>query len=153
VLGLERAFHIDLADLDRHWRARSRQVHPDRFARKSAVLRRMSLQWTALVNDARRVLRDPVSRAWYLATGRPRPPARGSAASDSDFLERVFEWRMALAEGDATVRVEVEAAREALMGELGGLFSVWEHQGGDLDAVPAHLQRLTYLDNLLRHDA
>lgn len=152
VLGLKRAYHLDLKELDRLWRDRSRQVHPDRFAKKAAVLRRMSLQWTALVNDARRVLRDPVRRAWYLATGKARPPERGGAPTDPDFLEEVFEWRMALAEGGAEVLAQVRAARQSLSDEIGGIFSAWEAGDGDLGGVEPRLQRLKYLDNLLQHD-
>ncbi len=152
VLGMARAYHLELDELERRWRARSRDVHPDRFARKAAVLRRMSLQWTALVNDARRVLRDPVARAWYLATGRSRPPERGGAPTDPVFLEEVFEWRMALAEGTTGVVDQVQAARQALSDEIGGVFRTWEAGDGDLSGVEPRLQRLKFLDNLLQHD-
>ena len=152
VLGLPRAYHLDLDELESRWRDRSRQVHPDRYARKSAVLRRMSLQWTALVNDARRVLRDPVRRAWYLATGKPRPPERGGAPTDPDFLEAVFEWRMALAEGDTAVLDKVRAAQQTLSDEIGEVFHAWEAGDGDLGSIEPRLQRLKYLDNLLQHD-
>ena len=63
VLGLSRRFHLEEAELNAAWREVSRRVHPDRFAGKSAVERRMSLQWTALINEGRRVLRDRMSRA------------------------------------------------------------------------------------------
>ncbi len=152
VLGLDRAYHLDLGELERRWRDRSRQVHPDRYARKAAVLRRMSLQWTALVNDARRVLRDPVRRAWYLATGKARPPERGGAPTDPDFLEEVFEWRMALAGGDTDVLDQVRGAQEALSAEIGRVFAAWEAGEGALDGVEPRLVRLKYLDNLLQHD-
>ena len=73
MLGLERRYHLEAKDVDIAWRALSRKVHPDRFAGRSAVERRMSLQWTASINEARRVVRDPRSRAHFLATGRAEP--------------------------------------------------------------------------------
>lgn len=152
VLGLKRVYHLDGAELERRWRDRSRQVHPDRFARKAAVLRRMSLQWTALINDGRRVLRDPVRRAWYLATGQARPPERAGVPTDPDFLEQVFDWRMALAEGDPQVLEDVRGAQQGLLGEVGAIFTRWESDQGDLAGVEPLLQRLKYLDNLLQHD-
>jgi molecular chaperone HscB len=152
VLGLKRAYHLDLETLNGLWRDRSRQVHPDRFTKKSAVLRRMSLQWTALVNDARRVLRDPVQRAWYLATGKSRPPEKGGGSADADFLEQVFEWRMSISAGDESVLDEVRQSRGQLFAQVDQVFTRWEAGAGDLNAVPALLQNLKYLDNLLQHD-
>ena len=111
-----------------------------------------SFQKNALVNDARRVLRDPVRRAWYLSTGASRPPERVKAPMDPGFLEAVFDWRMALAEGDAGVLDQVQEAQEALVGELAQVFSDWEAGEGDLDGVEVRLHRLKYLDNMLQHD-
>ena len=58
VLGLERRFAVEPDTVESAWRAVSRAVHPDRWAGKSAVFRRMSLQWTASVNEAKRILSD-----------------------------------------------------------------------------------------------
>ena len=57
------------------------QVHPDRFAGRPAVQRRMSLQWTATVNEAKRVLSDDLLRAGYIATGRTQPREEGGLNS------------------------------------------------------------------------
>ncbi len=94
ILGLERRYGLERKELDRAWRARSRTTHPDRFAGEAALQRRLALQWTAHLNEARRVLRDPVARAWYLSTGEPRPPSKGAPTVDQGFLEEVFELQM-----------------------------------------------------------
>ena len=57
LLGLPRRFHLDAAAVDEAYRAVAKRVHPDKFAARPAVERRMSLQWTATLNDARRVLK------------------------------------------------------------------------------------------------
>ncbi|MCB9744088.1 MAG: hypothetical protein H6741_04740 [Alphaproteobacteria bacterium] len=149
ILGLARRYHLDRAEVDRAWRQASRETHPDRFAGQAAVMRRMSLQWTASLNEARRVLRDPVRRAWYLATGEPRPPERGGPTLSQDFLEQVFELRMELAEDPESVRGRIEALRASLDADLEGLFTAWEEGEGALDAIPERLSRLKYIDNMI----
>jgi len=151
VLGLERRWSLEPVQVDQAWRARSRLVHPDRFAGKSAVERRMSLQWTAAINAARRALRDPVSRGWYLATGAARPREEGSASLDPDFLEAIFELQVESSEDPEGVRARAGALREQVMGELEARLGAWEQ--GDRTAAPPLgveelLSRMKYLDNL-----
>jgi len=150
VLGLARTWRLERRALDRAWRAVSRRVHPDRYAGRRAVERRMALQWTATINDARRVLRDPITRAWYLATGADRPPERGGPVPDSDFLEEMFDLRMAAAEGEPGAGERANAMRAALMAELDTIFDAWEAGGGDLSAAADRLMRLKYVDSMLR---
>ncbi len=148
ILGLPRAWHLEASELDRAWREVSRKVHPDRFSGKSAVERRMSLQWTAIVNEARRVLRDQVPRARYLASGLTRPPEEGGPSLDPDFLEEMFELRMAADADPQSVIARAESGRQELLGELDRIFARWEAGQGDLRAVEERLARLKYLDNL-----
>jgi molecular chaperone HscB len=149
ALGLRRSFHLDAAEVERAWRDRSRLVHPDRFAGRSAVERRMSLQWTAAINEARRVLRDPVRRARYLATGQPEPAESGQPALDADFLEEVFDLQMELGADPEGVRDRAASLRGALMDEVDALFAAWERDGADLGPVVERLARVKYLDNLI----
>ncbi|MCB9763562.1 MAG: hypothetical protein H6739_27590 [Alphaproteobacteria bacterium] len=150
VLGLERRYHLDRKAIDSAWRAASRQTHPDRFAGAPAVERRMALQWTATLNQARRALRDPVSRAWYLATGTPRPPERGGPTLPPDFLEDIFDLRMMLVEDPDAVADRVRQLKADLDGQLDARFTAWEQAEASLDEVPALLSRLKYVDNLLQ---
>ena len=149
VLGLRRRYFVEKAELDRAYRGVSRKVHPDRFARKSAVERRMSLQWTALVNEARRVLRDPLSRARYLATGDTAPPEEGGPVLDPEFLEDIFEMQMEATADPAGVQARAAARSAALRAELDDTFTRWEAGEGDLTVVADRLARLKYLNNIL----
>ena len=148
LLGLPRRFHLEEGEIGGAWKELSRKVHPDRFAGRAAVERRMSLQWTALINEARRVLRDPVARARYLASGRTRPPEEGGPVLDPDFLEEMFDLRMAASEDEAAL-ARAERWRQSLWGELDGVFAQWEAGAGDLRSVEERLARLKYLDNLV----
>jgi len=148
LLGLKRTFRIDLEELDHRFRETSRLVHPDRFAKASAVERRMSLQWTAAVNAARRVLKDPLTRAHYLATGRATMDESGPKVG-AEFLEEMFELNERAAESPADVRPEAEARRATAFRELEAIFDEHEAGRGTLAAVEERLARIRYLDNLL----
>jgi molecular chaperone HscB len=150
VLGLERRYHIAPADVEKAYRKVSRQVHPDRFAGKSAVERRMSLQWTATVNEARRVLKDDLTRARYLATGKAQAPELGGPQLDSVFLEEMFELQMNAREDPDGVRDRANTLKGTIEGELDGIFTRWEAADGTLDTVDECLARLNYLGTALR---
>lgn len=63
ILGLEPRFDLDLAAVEVRHRELSRTLHPDRHAGKPAAERRQALSLAIEVNDALRVLKDPVRRA------------------------------------------------------------------------------------------
>ena len=146
VLGLKRSFFTDVADIDDAWRTVSRAVHPARWAGKPAVFRRMSLQWTAALNESRRVLSDPLSRAWYLATGEPQPPERGGAQPDGDFLETIFELQMMNAADPDGARETVRQLWDTHRSQLDVAFLAWEADKGTLDGVGMILAKLQYLN-------
>lgn len=102
LLGAPRRFDLDLAALEKTHRELSRALHPDKFGQAGASERRASLEKAAAVNEAWRVLRDPVRRAEALfqlagvtvgETHEPKPtPA---------FLMDVMEQREALSDARA----------------------------------------------------
>lgn len=115
-LGIDRKLTIDPAALEQRFYDLSRLLHPDRYTRKPATERQYSLEATALLNDAYRVLRDPVSRAEYvlkrsgLETSEPR-----SKNVAPELIEEVFELNMALEElreGEQSARPQLEVARD-----------------------------------------
>jgi len=156
ALGLEPRLSLDAEDLKKRFYERSRQWHPDRFSRASAAEQDKALEMTAVLNDAFRTLRDPVSRAEYflkesgLELGKAAPP---------ELLEEVFELNMALEElkgGDESVRPQLLAARERFQGMLAGsdasLVELFGRDNGPavLDEVRAALNRRRYISNLVR---
>ena len=104
ALGLEPNLALDPDDLKKRFYERSRQWHPDRFGRASAPERQQSLDTTALLNDAFRTLKDPVTRAEYFLESNGIPPSKNPPP---ELLEEVFELNMALEElreGDSSAR-------------------------------------------------
>ncbi len=115
VLGIPRAFPVDVADLERRYKETTKTLHPDRFARADPKARRASLERSIQLNEAWRTLKDPVRRAEYLLslhgvavgeTGRgggPREPsvARATQPVPQSLLMEILEVREALAEAQA----------------------------------------------------
>ncbi len=159
ALGLEPKLALDQDDLQKRFYDRSRQWHPDRFSRASAEEKQRSEEMTAMLNDAFRALRDPVSRAEYflresgLELSKDAPP---------ELLEEVFDLNMALEElrgGDESARPQLMAAQERFAGMLGdadtdlaGLFSRYDAMSDPavLDQIRATLNRRKYVSNLVR---
>jgi molecular chaperone HscB len=126
LLGLERRYAVDRDDLDRRYRDLTRQVHPDRFATATARQRTESLLKSTALNDAYRVLKDPVRRAEHLLE------LGGEALSEKDkvdqeFLMEIMELREALGEADAagreTLLADVRGRSEAAMTKVAELFA------------------------------
>ncbi|MDP2308083.1 MAG: iron-sulfur cluster co-chaperone HscB C-terminal domain-containing protein [Pseudomonadota bacterium] len=150
LLGLARRFHIDPVDVDAAYRVVAKRVHPDKFAGRSAVERRMSLQWTATLNEARRVLKDADKRARLLATGQAEPRERGGPKLDPAFLAEIFEWREQDEETPGALTEQARAREGELRAELETIFEAWEQGAGDLTLVEDRLARLKYVTGLVR---
>jgi molecular chaperone HscB len=114
TLGIARAFDVDLAAVEKVHRELSRALHPDRYIGASPSERRASLAKAVEVNEAWRVVRDPVRRADALlalrgvVTGEGRDATNG-AKQDPAFLMDMLEQREALAE--AKQSKDLEAVR------------------------------------------
>lgn len=99
TLGVEPAFALDVAVLEQRHRDLSRALHPDRHASAGAAERRMALGRAIEVNEAYRILKDPVRRAEALLARRGIPSGEGKEPPASPaLLMEVMERREALAE-------------------------------------------------------
>jgi len=159
ALGIAPTLALDLEDAKKRFYERSRQWHPDRFSRAGAEEQDRALEMTAVLNDAFRTLRDPVSRAEYFLKERGLELSKDAPP---ELLEEVFELNMALEElheGDESARAQlVEAgARFGTMlaaadSELSGLFARYDTapESTTLDQIRATLNRRRYVANLVR---
>ena len=160
--GLERKLQIDVEDLQKRFYSLSRQLHPDRFTRKPPQEQQYSLDATALLNDAYRVLREPVKRAEYLL-GQEGFDIGEQRSKDvpPELLEEVFELNMALEEmreGDESARPQLVEARTHFVGmredidaELLQLFAKYDTTGDRevLTSMRGLLNRRRYIRNLV----
>ena len=66
-MGLEKKLSLDPQELQKRFYELSRKVHPDRYYSGSTSQERLyALESSAILNDAYRVLKDPVARAEYI---------------------------------------------------------------------------------------
>jgi molecular chaperone HscB len=158
TLGLPRAYSLDLRAAERTHRELSRALHPDRHARGGASERRQALEQAVLVNEAWRVVRDPIRRAEALfalagiAVGDTHEPQPAPA-----LLMDMMEQREALAEARgkrdlgrvralvADMQAREGAARDALA-------RAFDAAGGDrekLTPLVAKLGELRYYGRFL----
>ncbi|MBK7992964.1 MAG: Fe-S protein assembly co-chaperone HscB [Blastocatellia bacterium] len=82
-------YHLDTNNLEAKFYELNRRFHPDFFSQASEVERRYSLDRTSMLNDAYRILKDPIKRANYLLTLQGFQPKK--AQTPPDLLEEIFE--------------------------------------------------------------
>jgi molecular chaperone HscB len=161
--GLPRSLVIDARDLETRFYALSRRHHPDLHSRRGPEERASAEEATALLNDAYRVLRDPIARASYLLklegfdigeqTTKDVPP---------ELLEEVFDLNVTIEElrggADGDVLPQLEASRrrfEAMRGEIDSAmdekFSQWDagRTRDTLVEIRGLLNRRKYITNLM----
>jgi len=139
ILGLPRRYDVDLRAVEKTHRELSRALHPDRYASSGASERRAALSKAADVNEAWRIVRDPVRRAEALfalagvevgETKEPKPEA--------ELLMEVLEKREALA--DAKAARDADKVR-ALADEMSAREKKIEAALGQAQAFDASLVR------------
>jgi molecular chaperone HscB len=157
--GLPQKLTLSTTDLQTRFYSLSRQFHPDRFARRAAAEQEYALNATALLNDAYRVLRDPIQRAEYLlaAKGFDIGEQRSNDVPP-ELLEEVFELNMLLEETPS--HEELDRARAKFLRmlsdndeQLRSLSLKYDASGGDpdiLQTVRGVLNRRRYIQNLVR---
>jgi molecular chaperone HscB len=102
VLGAERRFDVDLAVLEKTHRELSRALHPDKFGQAGPSERRAALEKAATVNEAWRIVRDPIRRAEALfELGGTKVGETNEPKASPAFLMEMLDEREALAEARA----------------------------------------------------
>ena len=103
TLGIEPAFDLDLSAVEKRYRELARVLHPDRYLGGSPAERRMALGTAVEVNEAWRLLRDPIRRAEALLRRHGVRIEEGKEPKpDPEFLMEMMEQREALSEARAS---------------------------------------------------
>jgi molecular chaperone HscB len=127
VFGLPRRLEVDERELQRRFYALSREHHPDFHQAADSETQDATLQRSALVNRAYRVLRDPLRRLEHVlaleaggeaAAGRGGLRGPDKPTAPRDLLEEMLEIQETLEEaraagmsGEAAARVRAERDR------------------------------------------
>ncbi len=144
VFGLPRKLCVDAAPLEQKFLQLSWKLHPDNFVNASEQDRERSLRRSSELNDAYRVLRDPVARLEYLLEIEgERVEGEKKQQAPPELLEEVFELNESLDElreakesgGDLIeLKSKLEAAEESFEGKLKELDSQLQSVEKDWDA-------------------
>jgi molecular chaperone HscB len=126
---MPRKLSIDPSDLEQKFLQLSWKLHPDNFVNATEQEREFSLRGSSEVNDAYRVLRDPVARVEYLLELEgARKEGEHKQQAPPELLEEVFELNESLDElreakesgADlASLKSRLESAQKNLQAKLG----------------------------------
>lgn len=163
LLGVEPRFDLEKAFIEGRQRELSKVLHPDRFSNSPAGERRAALGKAMSVNEAARLLKDPVQRGHALLARLQRNGAATASLGDvrvsPSLLMEVMDWREELAgaltrQDKATVERIAQVARErrtVLLSQLQGGFEELAKEGGEpalVQTVAQGLAALKYLERL-----
>jgi molecular chaperone HscB len=180
TFGLPRKLWIEMSALDQKFLQMSWKLHPDNFVNASEEERELSLKRSSELNDAYRMLRDPVARVEYLLDleGERREGEKKQQAPP-ELLEEVFELNESLDElreaksagGDlSALRTRLKDAEKNFGEKLTEVDAQMQATARDWDAVidanadtavrkkimtrlNEHLNRRSYIRNLVRNVA
>jgi molecular chaperone HscB len=114
LLGAPRKYDLDLAAVEKTHRELSRELHPDKFASAGASEKKAALDKAASVNEAWRIVRDPIRRAEALFALAGIAVAESSETATMSmppsFLMEMLEAREALSE--ARAKKDLDKVRE-----------------------------------------
>lgn len=115
ILGVAARYDLDLGAVEKTHRELSRALHPDKYVAASASERREALSRAVEVNEAWRIVRDPIGRAEALLELRGAPLREGAEPkAEPEFLMEMLELREALA--DARHGKDLLAVRKLAQG-------------------------------------
>ena len=129
LFDLPRKLWIEMAGLEQKFLQMSWKLHPDNFVNAPVEEQERSLKRSSEVNDAYRILRDPVARVEYLLEIEgARKEGEHKQQAPPELLEEVFELNESLDElreakengGDlAALKSRLESAEKGFQEKLG----------------------------------
>jgi len=145
LFGLPRKLWIEMGMLEQKFLQLSWKLHPDNFVHAPEAEQERSLQQSSQLNDAYRVLRDPVGRVEYLLEIEgTRKEGEQKQQAPPELLEEVFELNESLDElrdakssgGDlASLKSKLESAQQTFQQKLGEVDSQLQIAAKQWDAA------------------
>jgi molecular chaperone HscB len=145
LFGLPRKLWIEMSALEKKFLQLSWKLHPDKFVNASAEEQELSLKRSSELNDAYRVLRDPVARVEYLLELEGmRKEGEHKQQAPPELLEEVFELNESLDElreakasgGDlASLKTRLESAEKNFQVKLGEVDAQLQETARQWDAA------------------
>ena len=164
-MGFKRKMQLDPKQLEEAFYSLSRKFHPDFYQNSSAKEKTLSLERTAVLNNAFQVLKDPIQRVEYLLDLECPIPAKERAKTPPALLQEIFEiqevlesYRQAKATKEEIEKVSQEVLekirlREKLLEDAGKEWDrlvVKDAKLKQAQKLRSILDELTYLKTLLQ---
>lgn len=155
-LGLPRRYQIDQTVLEREYLTRSRAVHPDFHAADSTLSETASRDYSALLNEAYTILKDPYTRAEHLLALEGGPSAADYKTVPPSFLAEMLDTREAIefARGDQArayqLEKECEHRQQELLSKVAQLFDQLPQQASDAASRASILLEIRSLLNAVK---
>jgi molecular chaperone HscB len=145
LFGLPRKLWIEMSALEKKFLQLSWKLHPDKFVNAGPAEQELSLKRSSELNDAYRVLRDPVARVEYLLELEGmRKEGEHKQQAPPELLEEVFELNESLDElreakasgGDlASLKTRLESAETSFQEKLGRVDAQLQEAASQWDAA------------------
>src|ERR1700726_798956 len=145
LFGLPRKLWVEMSALEKKFLELSWKLHPDKFVNASPEEQELSLRQSSELNDAYRVLRDPVARVEYLlGLEGMRKEGEHKQQAPPELLEEVFELNESLDElreaktsgGDlAALKSRLESAEKNFQQKLGEVDAQLQAAAREWDAA------------------
>jgi len=145
LFAIPRKLWIEMSALEKKFLELSWKLHPDKFVNASAEEQELSLKRSSELNDAYRVLRDPVARVEYLLELEGmRKEGEHKQQAPPELLEEVFELnesldelRDAKASGSdlASLKSRLESAEKNFQEKLGEVDAQLQETARQWDAA------------------
>lgn len=131
LFGLTQGYDVDRDKLEERFRTLQNTMHPDRFAGASDQEKRIAMQKAAHINEAYRVLKDPIARARYmLEHGGYNFQDQQATHQDPEFLMEQMKLRETL--GEVREQKDPVAVLAAVIERIDGSF---KHLDNELSEV------------------
>ena len=155
LFSIPATWNIDRVEIDARYRKLQQEFHPDKYAAKSDVERKMAVQASSLVNDAYHTLICPLRRAQYLL--RLHGIDSGTehhTTDDKEFLTQQILLREELAEleGDKNAHealTDLEARMQAQYESLQTKFEDF-YEANNYEVAAGTVVKMQFFVKLLR---
>lgn len=156
IFDLPTSYDIDLTELSTRYRKLQTAVHPDKFANASDLERRISMQQSALINEAYQTLKSPLSRARYMLQLKGIDLTNESSVNmDSEFLMQQMRLREALEQvrdaqdPEAKLLVIAKEIEQAIAEQITVVSRLFKEDNADqLDKITDYVRRMQFMVKL-----
>ncbi|KPJ94133.1 MAG: hypothetical protein AMJ55_06900 [Gammaproteobacteria bacterium SG8_15] len=156
IFDLPTSYDIDLTELSTRYRKLQTAVHPDKFANASDLERRISMQQSALINEAYQTLKSPLLRARYMLQLKGVDLTNESSVNmDSEFLMQQMRLREALEQvrdaqdPEAKLLVIAKEIEQAITEQITVLSRLFNEDNADqLAKIADYVRRMQFMVKL-----